>query len=107
MEDLGAVPTAGEFLREMPLKAWMTGINAKQKARMQNLTIEGDGSREAYIKAEVKWEHKNNVPIKSGVYLICNEKGACLFSTYSKETNSWDAEVTYWSYPPTTPICND
>jgi hypothetical protein len=111
MEDLGAVPTAGEFLREMPLKPWMTGISAKQKLRMQSLTIEGDGANEAYIKSEVKWQHYNTAPPISGDYLVCHENGQCLFSTYSKELNNWSnislSELAYWAEMPMTPVCND
>ena len=40
LEDLNAIPTPGEFLREMPLRRWMNGLTPEQKRRMQEMTIE-------------------------------------------------------------------
>jgi len=40
LEDLNAIPTPAEFLREMPLRRWMNGITPEQKRRMQQLTME-------------------------------------------------------------------
>lgn len=44
MEDLKAIPTPGEFLREMPLRPWMAGISPSNKKRMQEMTIDGNPS---------------------------------------------------------------
>lgn len=35
MEDLGAVPTAADWLKEMPIRRWMNGIGAKERRKMQ------------------------------------------------------------------------
>ena len=42
LEDLNAIPTPAEFLREMPLRRWMNGLTPQQKRRMQELAIGGD-----------------------------------------------------------------
>ena len=108
MEDLGAIPTAGEFLREMPLKQWMTGIHAKQKQIMQNLTIEGKGSHEAYIRADILWHIISIKPDTSGKYLTANKKQGVLFSSYDKDSDCWDTDdIEYWAIQPISPICSD
>lgn len=111
MEDLGAIPTAGEFLREMPLKQWMTGITSKQKATMQTLTIEGNWEQEAYIKTEVKWVLSKVLPDYSGEYIVCTNKGQVLFSSYDATTQIWSAvskdELAYWANKPVSPVCDD
>lgn len=40
VEDLSALLTPAEFLREMPLRIWMNGLTVKQRERLRNLTIE-------------------------------------------------------------------
>ncbi len=40
LEDLNAIPTPAEFLREMPLRRWMNGLTPDQKRRMQQLTVD-------------------------------------------------------------------
>lgn len=48
LEDLRAIPTPGDFLREMPIRPWMNGLTLSEKASLQNLKIEG---REAVQRA--------------------------------------------------------
>lgn len=108
MEDLGAVPTPGEFLREMPLKHWMAGISQKDKKRMQTLTIEGENTKEAYISSTIKWIlYKNEQPSLAGTYLVCsaeNNKVSTLH--YDPIAKAWDLDhdVKYWAYMPLHPI---
>lgn len=40
LEDLNAVPTPAEFLREMPVRRWMNGMTPQQKRRMQEMSID-------------------------------------------------------------------
>ncbi len=40
VEDLNALLTPAEFLREMPVRLWMNGLTARQRERLRNLTIE-------------------------------------------------------------------
>ncbi len=40
LEDLNAIPTPAEFLREMPLRRWMNGMTPDQKRRMQTFSVE-------------------------------------------------------------------
>ncbi len=48
IEDLNALLTPAEFLREMPVRLWMNGLTARQRERLRNLTIEEDNdNREA------------------------------------------------------------
>ncbi len=45
IEDLNALLTPAEFLREMPVRLWMNGLTAKQRERLRNLTIEDEVER--------------------------------------------------------------
>ena len=40
IEDIGAILTPGEFLREMPIRPWMNGLTAQEKHYLQNMRIE-------------------------------------------------------------------
>jgi hypothetical protein len=116
MEDLGAVPTPGEFLREMPIKYWMTGIKEKDKLRMQALTIEGDGSNEAYITSSIRWNlYSNGKPEKEGYYIVAVEnysEPAVLY--YDLARDEWkdteqlfairDTNFLYWAELPMSPV---
>lgn len=51
LEDLGAIPTPAEWLREMPIRRWMNGISPAQKQRMQTFSIEDAGSQNAQTDA--------------------------------------------------------
>lgn len=117
MEDLGAIPSPGEFLREMPLKSWMAGIRKQDKIRMQNLTIEGDGNKEAYITSSIVWRLiKNEKPEEENYYLV-SWKGTSSVSylRYVPSENAWyntdkkkmdDKSLEYWAkmpIPPTEP----
>jgi hypothetical protein len=118
MEDLGAVPTPGEFLREMPLKYWMTGIKEKDKLRMQSLTIEGDSNKEAYITSSIRWNlYKNGKPEKEGYYIVAVEnysEPAVLY--YDPAKDEWkdtekifaicDIHFQYWAELPISPVEN-
>lgn len=44
IEDLNALLTPAEFLREMPVRTWMNGLTAKQRERLRNLTIQDEMS---------------------------------------------------------------
>lgn len=102
-EDLGAIPTPGEFLREMPIKQWMAGITASAKKRMQSLTIEGHNNQEAYITASIQWNISLTPPENEGEYLVCsNEGGEVELGTYNGKT--WNKEVAYWARFPISPI---
>lgn len=116
IEDLGAVPTPGEFLREMPIKYWMTGIKKKDKERMQSLTIEGKDNKEAYITSSIIWNlYKNVKPEKDGYYLVAssNSPDTCVLF-YDLARNSWrvvdepfdvyDTHIEYWAELPRGPI---
>jgi len=115
MEDLGAVPTPGEFLREMPIRYWMSGIKEKDKQRMQTLTIEGDSNKEAYITSSLRWVlYKNDKPEKDGYYIVTVENAAepavLYYDTRKKE---WldtgkifvisDIRFQYWAELPINP----
>jgi hypothetical protein len=116
MEDLGAVPTPGEFLREMPIKYWMTGIKEKDKLRMQALTIEGDGNKEAYITSSIRWNlYKNGKPEKEGYYNVVVEnysEASVLY--YEPADDEWkdteqlftirDTNFLYWAELPMSPV---
>jgi hypothetical protein len=54
IEDLNALLTPAEFLREMPVRLWMNGLTARQRERMRNLTIqdEADGRGAGHERAE-------------------------------------------------------
>jgi hypothetical protein len=118
MEDLGAVPTPGEFLREMPLKYWMSGIKEKDKLRMQTLTIEGDSNKEAYITSSIRWNlYKNVKPDKEGYYIVTVENHSepdVLY--YYPASDEWkdtekifairDIHFQYWAELPTSPVEN-
>ena len=42
IEDLSALLTPAEFLREMPVRTWMNGLTAKQRDRLRYLTIKDE-----------------------------------------------------------------
>lgn len=42
VEDVGAILTPGEFLREMPIRPWMNGLTAAEKRYLQNMRIESE-----------------------------------------------------------------
>lgn len=44
IEDLNALLTPAEFLREMPVRTWMNGLTAKQRERLRNLIIQDEMS---------------------------------------------------------------
>lgn len=46
LEDLNAIPTPAEFLREMPVRRWMNGMTPEQRRRMQEMTIEENQEQE-------------------------------------------------------------
>lgn len=116
MEDLGAVPTPGEFLREMPLKCWMAGIKEKDKLRMQTLTIEGSDNKEAYITSSIRWVlYKNEQPEKDGYYLVTVENHSeSHVLHYSARKKEWldtetrfainDSHFQYWAALPISPM---
>jgi len=116
LEDLGAVPTPGEFLREMPLRQWMSGIKEKDKLRMQTLTIEGDSNKEAYITSSIIWKlYKNEKPEKSGYYLVAVEgltgTDALYYDVDKKEWQDnassltiYDTHFQFWAELPITPM---
>ncbi len=39
LEDMRAILTPGDFLREMPIRGWMNGMNLSQRRAMQTLRI--------------------------------------------------------------------
>lgn len=45
LEDLGAILTPAEFLREMPLRPWMNGLTPQEKRYLQNMRIESERDR--------------------------------------------------------------
>jgi hypothetical protein len=114
MEDLGAIPTPGEFLREMPLKRWMAGINSKTKLRMQTLTIDGDGNKEACIPSAIEWQlTKNVLPQKENYYLVTIAgTGSVGYMKYSPTAGWSNTEgktfkvdfIEYWAELPLHPI---
>jgi hypothetical protein len=116
LEDLGAVPTPGEFLREMPLRQWMSGIKEKDKLRMQTLTIEGDGNKEAYITSSIIWKlYKNEKPEKTGYYLVSVESltgtDALYYDVDKKEWRDpassltiYDTHFEFWAELPINPM---
>jgi len=40
IEDIGAILTPGEFLREMPIRPWMNGLTSSEKRYLQNMRME-------------------------------------------------------------------
>lgn len=112
IEDLGAIPTAGEFLREMPLRYWMSGIKSKDKLRMQTLTIEGSDNKEAYVTASIRWTlNKNEQPINSGHYIVVLADHTDTFIMhYNAEEKVWsdaamlNANILYWANLPISPL---
>lgn len=112
LEDLGAIPTAGEFLREMPLRSWMAGINAETKKRMQALTIEGDGKHEAYIRSDIKWIlNSADPPDENGDYIVSDFSGRTFPGRYSEGQwfklqpgNLKKISVAYWAEYPKSPV---
>jgi hypothetical protein len=116
MEDLGAVPTPGEFLREMPLRHWMSGIKQKDKLRMHSLTIEGNNNHEAYVTSSICWVlYANDKPEKDGYYIVTLENETdSLFLFYDADKKEWkdteklfaisDVRFQYWAELPKSPI---
>jgi len=116
IEDLGAIPTPGEFLREMPLKYWMSGIKEKDKLRMQTLTIEGSANKEAYITASIRWTlNKNEQPIKDGHYIVVlADQPNTFLLHYNAEAKEWsdtaklniinNENILYWANLPCSPL---
>jgi hypothetical protein len=39
LEDLGALLTPAEFLRELPIRAWMNGLTRQEKKYLQNMRL--------------------------------------------------------------------
>jgi hypothetical protein len=39
LEDLGALLTPGEFLREMPVRSWMNGLTQREKHYLQSMRL--------------------------------------------------------------------
>lgn len=109
MEDLGAIPTPGEFLREMPLRSWMNGITTTVKTRMQNMSIEGgyDPAHEAYINSIVQWRSVSaELPTEDDTYIVCYSDGIVTSAKWENNvfcdtTNNY---VAYWAPRPIGPI---
>lgn len=109
MEDLGAIPTPGEFLREMPLRSWMNGISASVKNRMQNMSIEGgdDTTREAYINSVVQWRSVGvECPTKDATYFVCFQDGVVTSAKWENKNfvHTINNPVAYWAELPIGPI---
>jgi hypothetical protein len=57
LEDMQAILTPGEFLREMPIRRWMNGLSLEQRRAVQTLRIpERDETREAAQTKEAEHE---------------------------------------------------
>lgn len=70
-EDLaGVIPTPAEFLREMPISYWMSGVDKKARQRLKTTTI--SGSEEPPVVFErIAWHNtEETLPDKDGTYLI-------------------------------------
>lgn len=52
VEDLGAILTPAEFLKEMPIKRWMNGLRPEQIKRLQEMRIE-DQEKHKDIEFEI------------------------------------------------------
>lgn len=113
MEDIKAIPTPGEFLREMPIKRWMAGLTKSDKLAMQSLSIDGDNNKEAYIKSDIVWHlTKNQLPATDGYYLVSfagTTATSCVKFVASSKCwlNSNDKplySIEYWAEMPMGPI---
>jgi len=114
MEDLGAIPTPGEFLREMPIQQWMSGINEATKKRMQSLSISENSDMELYIKSSITWNNSSSPPKEFGRYLVALVDGKSVIeAVYFVKRKEWtDAtdntlitnKVCYWANKPLNPI---
>lgn len=70
LEDLGVLLTPAEFLREMPIRSWMSRVDTKTKVRLQRMSIAGS-EEPTSIEETIFWfKYPDSRPEKNGVYLV-------------------------------------
>jgi hypothetical protein len=74
-EDMaGVIPTPADFLREMPIAHWMSGVSRTKRKRMQSLSMEGS-AEPPVIKETIVWFNAEYAqPENAGTYL-CKVQG--------------------------------
>lgn len=109
-EDLaGVIPTPADFLREMPISHWMSGVSNRERKRLQRLSINGS-EEQAIVKETLIWYHVEHLlPDKPGVYLCKVERadGTLQATQQSFSAGSFQTEegttVKYWAEFPIGP----
>jgi len=118
IEDMGFVPTAGDWVRELPLKNWMNGATSEQRRQFQTLGIEPDNQNQLpWIPARIYWQPTSVSPKKPGLYLVAVDGEPCQTGTYNKKQNTWtlltdptnphpteNQVILYWAELPATPV---
>ncbi|TXI12007.1 MAG: hypothetical protein E6Q68_04725 [Polynucleobacter sp.] len=117
MEDIGVLPTPAEFLREMPLRAWMSKVDPKTRDRMQRMSIAGS-SEPSNIDEVITWyPFPETMPKEPASYLIQMETPTGLYVfqalymvemnrfviAMSKEKNDISDSVRFWAKMPIGP----
>lgn len=105
-EDMaGVIPTPAEFLREMPIMHWMSGVKRAERKRMQNLSIAGSEELPV-VKEDIVWISRDSgvVPDIDGHYLCqyadTSKVGSCTF----KEGKFFSpSPIKYWAEFPIGP----
>lgn len=106
-EDLaGVIPTPADFLRDMPIAHWMSGVSRTQRKRMQTLSLEGSAEPPIVREAIVWFKPEQALPDAPGRYL-------CKLSDSSEVTLSYfengsfstadGAVILYWAEFPIGP----
>lgn len=102
-EDLaGVIPTPADFLREMPISYWMSGVPRSTREGFRLPTVTGSG-RPKIIREVITWHAMpEDLPVEDGEYMVLVPEGQKpTFSTYSNGT--FDRDVNYWSFLPIGP----
>jgi len=109
IEDLGVLLTPGEFLREMPIRGWMSKVDIKTRARAQRMSIAGS-TEPSNIDETITWyKYTDNKPTQDGMYLVRVYRGGTRFTAmwqFDLATDRWQNQVTYWANPPLGPDSN-
>lgn len=112
VEDLGFIPSVGDWLRELPLKNWMNGVSGEQRKRMQKISIEADSdNRLLYVNSKTNWL-RSNTPPKKGFYLVGIDGEPTKFAYWDKI--SWTnletkkliplKSILYYAEKPSSPV---
>lgn len=111
-EDMaGVIPTPADFLKEMPISHWMSGVDASVRRRMQQSNLLGSEDPPG-VKETIFWHPGTKDPPRDGKYLVILHQSKEVQSAFfNKKSIRWlfspSISVTfvkYWADSPVGPV---